>query len=173
MVLLSALGGTILSHARGSARTSQRAFVSWARQAAIPVPASPEEPMSDEARSALGRMLEGKQQLLQVEAIQKDLSERRDVFTRSLGKDHWRQLDSWVRTLRAGIAAVDRPRAARDPSRHRLWRAERERTMMEQMDDTTFGIVLHENVKKEPHSEIHNERHFMVNIAEIFFLQSL
>ena len=59
MVLLSALGGTILSHARGSARTSQRAFVSWARQAAIPVPASPEEPMSDEARSALGRMLAG------------------------------------------------------------------------------------------------------------------
>jgi hypothetical protein len=113
------------------------------------MPASPEEPMSDEARSALGRMLEGKQQLLQVEAIQKDLSERRDVFTSSLGEDHWRQLDSWVCTLRAGIAAVDRPRPAHNPSGHRLWRAERERTMMEQMGDTAFSIVLYEKEEEK------------------------
>lgn len=45
---------------RIKAVTSQRTFLTWARQAAIPMPASNEESMSDEARLILERMLEGK-----------------------------------------------------------------------------------------------------------------
>ena len=51
---------TILSHMRADARASQKAFVEWAQQAAIPMPASPEEPLSDKALSVLKHMLEGK-----------------------------------------------------------------------------------------------------------------
>lgn len=288
IVLLLTLGEVILSQETVSARNSQRAFVSWARQAAIPMPASPEEPMNDEALSMLERMLkdkrfvflgepdhyliekfpfrlmfirnlfdrgwqhvgmemgrsmgwrlnqyidtgdtvflphskmedgydyrkafghmfdfieqhepvffkqlrtlsesrppgrprlhffgfdmdvghplaalepirsflkahdsndhvrklleelnkldrlEVKHYLPHVEAIQKDLTERQNNFVRTLGKNNWCQLESWICTLRAGVAAVERPRPAQDAPGHRLWRAEREKTMMEQMDD--------------------------------------
>jgi len=40
--------------------TAKTAFLTWARQVAIPMPASPEEPLSEEARRTLERMLEHK-----------------------------------------------------------------------------------------------------------------
>lgn len=278
------------SCARTSARASQGAFLSWAKQAAIPMPASPEEPMSDEALAAIGRLLEGKrfvflgepdhyliekfpyrltfiqhlfgrgwrhvgfecgrsmgwrldqyietadtsflpgsrvedgydyrrafghmidfverhesafykqlhelsesrpegeprlrffgfdfdlgdplaavepiQALLtghehddhirevlealkhsevtrrstQVEVIQKNLAKQEEGFIKLLGENLFHQVESWLRTLRFSVAAVNRPRQAQNQSGHRLWRAEREKMMMEHMDET---IAVH------------------------------
>jgi erythromycin esterase-like protein/dienelactone hydrolase len=43
-----------------TARSSSEAFLAWARRAAIPMPASPEEPLGAEAQVKLDRMLGGK-----------------------------------------------------------------------------------------------------------------
>jgi erythromycin esterase-like protein len=43
-----------------TAASCREAFLSWARRAAIPLPASPEEPLSERAQAALDRMLAGK-----------------------------------------------------------------------------------------------------------------
>jgi len=107
----------------------------------------PDEPIRGllEALSELDS-LETSPRLARVEAIQKDLTERRDVFVGSIGEDRCRQLESWIRTLRFGVAAVDRPRAAQDLPGHRLWRAERERTMMEHMDQLVAALGPDEKV---------------------------
>ena len=36
------------------------AFLAWARRSAIPLPGSHEQPLSEDARASLGRMIEGK-----------------------------------------------------------------------------------------------------------------
>ena len=59
-VLISGVGVAVLSYMRTEARTSQKAFVVWARRAAIPLPASTEEPLSNKALSVLNHMLDGK-----------------------------------------------------------------------------------------------------------------
>jgi dienelactone hydrolase len=43
-----------------TAASCREAFLSWARRAAVPLPASPEEPFGERAQAALDRMLEGK-----------------------------------------------------------------------------------------------------------------
>ncbi len=43
-----------------TAASCREAFLSWARRAAIPLPASPEEPLGERAQAALDRMLAGK-----------------------------------------------------------------------------------------------------------------
>lgn len=55
-------------HARISSVTAKKAFLEWARQAAIPMPASSEEPWNEEARRTLERMLENKRFLFLGEA---------------------------------------------------------------------------------------------------------
>jgi erythromycin esterase-like protein len=84
--------------------------------------------------------LETEQRLTRVEAMRMDVSKRRDVFVGSIGEGRWRLLQSWMRTLHFGVAAVNRPREAQDPAGHRLWRAGRERTMMEHMDDIVAAL---------------------------------
>jgi hypothetical protein len=45
---------------RNKAKDRSEAFLAWARQCALPVPASPEKPLGAQAQVALDRMLEGK-----------------------------------------------------------------------------------------------------------------
>lgn len=79
--------------------------------------------------------LEANQQLTEVGKIQSQLFKQREKFIPSFGEKCCRQMESWLRTLHFSVASVQRPRVVQDPSGHRLWRAEREKLMMQQMDD--------------------------------------
>jgi len=86
------------------------AFLARARRSAVSMPGSHEEPLDQNSRALLGRMLEGK----------------RFVF---LG-----ELRSWLSLLRDSVATENRPRMTQSARKHRLWRAQRERSMMRYLD---------------------------------------
>lgn len=69
------------------------------------------------------------QQLTQIETIQAELIAHADV----LPSDAFGALQSWLSFLHDSVAAEKRPRMTR-PRRHRLWRAQRERSMMQYLD---------------------------------------
>ncbi|MBN1505993.1 MAG: erythromycin esterase family protein [Sedimentisphaerales bacterium] len=51
---------TMTSSREDTAASCSEAFLSWARRAAVPLPASPEEPLGERAQAAMDRMLAGK-----------------------------------------------------------------------------------------------------------------
>lgn len=93
----------------------------------------------DQVRDVVVRLrqldgLETHQQLNQLEAICNLLADQRQQFIDSLGESRFRCIGSWMRTLRFSVASVNRPRYDQDQSGHRIWRAEREKMMMEHLD---------------------------------------
>jgi hypothetical protein len=114
--------------------TAKRAFLEWARQAAIPMPASPEEPLSEEARRTLERMLENKRFLFLGEPDHFFVEKYafRLTFVRHLFAEGWRyvamehgrtagwQADQYLRTGDASYlhADLDLPTNPSDVAAH-------------------------------------------------------
>lgn len=83
----------------------------------------------------LGTLSTG-EQLARVEAILSSLAIRADgPADESLGA-----LPSWLNLLRDSLAAESRPRMNEDPRAHRRWRIQRERLMMQYLDEIVDGL---------------------------------
>jgi erythromycin esterase-like protein len=82
------------------------------------------------------RSLSTDQQLARVEAIQSNLAARADALTDEvLG-----ELQSWLRFLHDSVAAEKRPRMNQDRRGHWLWRAQRERLIMQYLDEIVDAL---------------------------------
>ncbi len=66
------------------------------------------------------------EQLARIEAIRSNLAVHPD--------GRFDEVQSWLCFLHDSVAAENRPRMKQDPAGHRLWRAERERSMMQYLD---------------------------------------
>jgi hypothetical protein len=66
------------------------------------------------------------EQLVRIETIRSNLAVHPDK--------HFDEVQSWLSFLHDSVATENRPRMKQDPRGHRLWRAERERSMMQYLD---------------------------------------
>jgi hypothetical protein len=78
-------------------------------------------------------------QLAQVEVIQDNVATQTDALTKILGHETFEEFQSWLHFLHDSITAEKRPRE-HNPQGHRLWRAERERSMMRYLDRIVDGL---------------------------------
>lgn len=77
------------------------------------------------------------EQLARIEEIQRNLA---------LREDHLDELRSWLDFLHDSVAAEKRPRMNRDRRGHRLWRAQRERLMMQYLDEIVAALEAEEKL---------------------------
>ncbi len=91
-----------------------------------------------ELLSALDKLrdLSVDEQLVRIEAIQGSLTAQADVLT----GETFDRLQSWLSFLQDSVAAEKRPRMKQDPRGHRLWRAQRERLMMQYLDEIVEAL---------------------------------